>query len=475
MLRFDKQYIGGSWSEPVNDSIAVTDAGTGQVMGYVPDGTPDDIDRAVGAAKAALPGWSGLRPTERAAYLRAIAQGLEARLNDVAVVMSREGGMPLEVSKIAQVGLPIMIFNLAADIAEQYDFVQDVEDGMKVAKEPVGVVGCITAWNYPLHQIAAKSAYAMAAGCTVVVKPSEVAPLGPFYLAEVVDRVGLPAGVFNLVSGTGPIVGEALVRHPDVRMVTFTGSTAAGKRVAALAAETAKRVTLELGGKSANVLLDDLDDDIFDEAVRTGIDNAFLHSGQTCSALTRMLVPQERLKRAEDVARAKVESLKVGGPLEPGVTHGPLANDAQVARVKRYITGGLDEGAKIVIGGAQAPENTSGGYFVQPTVFSEVTADMVIAQEEIFGPVLSLMPYRSEEEAVEIANGTPYGLAAKVWSSDRGRAERVGGRLRAGQVEINGGQFRPTAPFGGYGQSGYGRENGVYGLEEFLETKALLY
>jgi acyl-CoA reductase-like NAD-dependent aldehyde dehydrogenase len=337
-------------------------------------------------------------------------------------------------------------------------------------REPVGVVGAITPWNYPLHQIAAKVAYALAAGCTVVLKPSEVAPLNAFVLAEIIDSVGLPAGVFNLVTGLGPVVGEALAVHPEVDMMSFTGSTAAGKRVSELASGTVKRVALELGGKSPNVILDDAP---LDKAVPDALNKAFLNSGQTCSALTRLLVPRERLAEVEELAKTAAENFTVGDPREPTTQLGPLVSATQRERVRGYINKGVAEGAKLVTGGAEAPEGLETGFFVRPTVFSEVTPEMTIHREEIFGPVLSIEPYDDEDDAVRIANDTVYGLAGGVWSADPARAKRVARRIRAGQIEINGGAFNPNAPFGGFKQSGNGREYGTFGLEEFLEVKSL--
>ena len=338
----------------------------------------------------------------------------------------------------------------------------------------MGVVGCITPWNYPLHQIAAKVAYAMAAGCTVVLKPSEVAPLDAFILAEVIDDVGLPAGVFNMVTGTGAEVGEAISKHPRVDMVSFTGSTRAGKAVAAAASETLKRVALELGGKSANILLDDLDDAGFEAAVRDGVGKAYLNSGQTCTALTRMLVPAGKLADAERIAADEVETkFQPKDPFADFAMLGPLSSQAQVDRVNGYIQKGIDEGAKLVVGGTGKPEGLEDGYFVRPTVFSEVRNDMTIAQEEIFGPVLSIIPFDDEAEAVAIANDSPYGLSGGVWSADAERAKGVARQIRTGQIEVNGGAFNPNAPFGGYKQSGYGREYGEHGFEEFLETKSM--
>jgi acyl-CoA reductase-like NAD-dependent aldehyde dehydrogenase len=332
------------------------------------------------------------------------------------------------------------------------------------------VVGAITPWNYPLHQISAKVAAALAAGCTVIVKPSEVTPLNAFLLAEIIDGLELPAGTFNLVTGFGPVVGEAIAASPDVDMVSFTGSTRAGRRVAEVASATVKRVALELGGKSANVILEDAD---LQKAVADGINKCYLNSGQTCSALTRMLVPRSRLAEAEQIAAAVVSQIKVGDPFDSDTKLGPLVSDAQRERVRGYIERGREEGAKLVAGGGEAPEGLERGYFVSPTVFSEVKPDMTIAQEEIFGPVLCVMPYEDEDEAVEIANGTIYGLAGGVWSGSEEHAQSVARRLRTGQVEINGATFNPLAPFGGYKQSGFGRELGKFGLEEFLEVKAI--
>ncbi len=470
---FDKLYISGAWTSPESsETIDVIDSVTEEVMATVPAGTAADVDGAVAAAKAAFETWSSTPAEERAKYLSRIGDALAGRMDEIATTISKETGMAKWLSQLVQVGLPINSFKSAAALAESYVFEEQVGNSL-VVREPIGVVGCITPWNYPLHQIAAKAAYAMAAGCTVVLKPSEVAPIDAFILAQIVDEVGLPPGVFNLVSGYGPAVGEAIAQHPDVDMVSFTGSTRAGKRVAQLGAETVKKVALELGGKSANVLLDDLDTEAFAKAVGDGVQKAFLNSGQTCSALTRMLVPRDRLEEAEQVAAKAVEGVKVGDPFADGTHLGPLASAAQQERVKGYIEKGIDEGAKLVAGGPGAPEGLETGYYVKPTVFSDVRPDMTIAQEEIFGPVLSILPYDDEDDAVAIANGVVYGLAGGVWSGDKDHAVQVARRLRTGQVEVNGGAFNPNAPFGGYKQSGIGREYGQHGFEEFLEVKSL--
>jgi acyl-CoA reductase-like NAD-dependent aldehyde dehydrogenase len=473
MKTFDTLYIDGAWTPSGStETIDVIDSVTEEVMATVPAGTAADVDRAVAAARAAFDSWSTTPAEERAKYLTRIGDALGARMDEIATAISKETGMAKWLSQLVQVGLPINSFNSAAALAESYPFEEKVGNSL-VVREPIGVVACITPWNYPLHQIAAKVAYAMAAGCTVVVKPSEVAPIDGFILAEIVHDVGLPNGVFNLVSGTGPDVGEAMANHPDVDMVSFTGSTRAGRRVAQVGAESVKKIALELGGKSANVLLDDLDQEGFAKAVTDGVGKAFLNSGQTCSALTRMLVPRERLAEAEAVAGAVAGALVVGDPFADGVHLGPLASAAQRERVQGYIRKGIDEGATLVAGGEGAPEGLDKGFYVRPTVFSNVSPDMTIAQEEIFGPVLSILPYDDEDDAVRIANGVVYGLAGGVWSADKDRAIRVARRLRTGQVEVNGGAFNPNAPFGGYKQSGNGREYGKFGFEEFLEVKSL--
>ena len=473
---YDKIYIDGAWVPSAGSgSIDVFDSSNGEVIAQIPDGTADDVDKAVQAARAAFDGWSRTRPEERAKFCTRIGEGLAGRMDEIATVITREAGMPKWLSSIVQAGLPINSFNTAAQLAESYEYEQTVGNSL-VVKEPVGVVGAITPWNYPLHQIAAKVAYAMAAGCTVVLKPSEVAPVDAFILAEVIHDAGLPAGVFNLVTGTGPVVGEAIAAHPGVDMVSFTGSTRAGRRVAEVASQTLKRVALELGGKSANVLLDDLDDAGFEKAVRDGIGKAYINSGQTCTALTRMLVPADRVADAERIAADEVETkFQPKDPFADGAMLGPLSSRAQVERVTGYIQKGIDEGARLVTGGPERPEGEglSDGYFVKPTVFSDVRNDMTIAQEEIFGPVLSIIAYQDEDDAAAIANDSAYGLSGGVWSADGERAKAFARRIRTGQIEINGGAFNPNAPFGGYKNSGYGREYGSHGFEEFLEIKSM--
>ena len=474
MQEHTKIYIDGAWVPSAGTgSIEVFDSTNAEVIGTIPAGTAEDVDAAAKAARAAFDGWAATSKEERAKYCGRIAEGLGARMDEIATVVTREAGMPKWLSLLVQAGLPINSFGTAAALAESYEY-ETVVGSSLVVKEPVGVVGAITPWNYPLHQIAAKVAYALAAGCTVVLKPSEIAPLDAYILAEIIHDVGLPAGVFNMVSGSGAVVGQAISEHPEIDMVSFTGSTRAGKAVAAAASGSLKRVALELGGKSANILLDDLDDAGFERAVRDGVGKAYINSGQTCTALTRMLVPTARLADAERIAQDEVESnYQPSDPFADGARLGPLSSQAQVDRVNDYIQKGIDGGAKLVTGGTGKPEGLEQGYYVKPTVFSEVTNDMVIAQEEIFGPVLSILPYGSEDDAVAIANDSPYGLSGGVWSADADRAKGVARRIRTGQIEVNGGAFNPNAPFGGYKQSGYGREYGTHGFEEFLETKSM--
>ncbi len=473
MTTYDKIYINGAWVPSQGKGVLeVTNSATEEIIATIPDGTAGDVDKAVAAARAAFPAWSNLPKETRAEYLMKIYAGLEERTQEIAEAIAREVGMPVGMSSMIQVGLPKGNFAIAAGLLSTYEFEQQIGNSL-VVREPLGVVGCITPWNYPLHQIALKIAPAMAAGNTVVVKPSEVAPINAFILAEIIHAAGVPAGVFNLVTGVGPVVGEAIAAHPGVDMVSFTGSTRAGKRVAVVAAENVKKVSLELGGKSPNVILDDLDEAGFAKAVGAGVGKCFANSGQTCSALTRMLVPRNRLAAAEQIAAAAAAKFTTGDPFDAASRLGPLVSAVQRDRVRGFIQTGIDEGATLVMGGAAAPEGLDIGFYVQPTIFSGVTREMTIFTEEIFGPVLSIIAYDSEEEAIEIANDTVYGLAAGVWGSDVEHAKKVARRLQAGQVEVNGGSFNIAAPFGGYKQSGLGREGGTFGLEEFCEVKAM--
>ena len=470
MILRDKFFINGQWVAPSSkDSIDVHNAGTGEVMGKVPAGMDKDIDMAVAAARAALDGWSATPAAKRAEYLQKISDGLKARAAELASTIAQEVGMPIKLAGRIQAGLPIANFSNYAKIASGYEFEKRIGNSL-VVQEPVGVVGAITPWNYPLHQIALKVAPALAAGCTVVLKPSEIAPFNAFILAEVVEAAGLPKGVFNLVTGFGPAAGEALVKHPQVDMISFTGSTRAGKRISEVAAQTVKRVALELGGKSASVILEDAD---LAAAVKGTVSGCYLNSGQTCTALTRMLVPASKYDEAAKLAVEAAKGFTLGDPMSEATRLGPLSSKMQLDRVRGYIKKGVEEGAELLTGGADQPEGVPGGYFVKPTVFGKVKNSMTIAQEEIFGPVLSIIAYKDEAEAVRIANDSPYGLAGAVWSGDEARAQKVARRIRAGQIDVNGGAFNMNAPFGGFKQSGHGREAGVYGLEEFLEYKSL--
>jgi aldehyde dehydrogenase (NAD+) len=466
----DCNFIKGGWQRASGtENFEVTDSTTEEIIGTVTAATSGDADAAVAAARAAFPEWSALPPGERAGYLQRAAEGLQSRQSDIAVLVSREVGMPFAYSNVIQAGLPVLSFVSMAELALNFPFQERVNNSL-VLREPIGVAVAITPWNYPLHQIAAKVAPALAAGCTVVLKPSEVAPLNAYILAEVLDSIGLPPGVFNLLTGTGAEVGETLVAHPEVDMVSFTGSTGAGRRIGAVAAQTIKRVSLELGGKSPLIILDDAD---MVAAVGAGLTGCFLNSGQTCIALSRMIVPRSRLAEVEAIAQAGTESIVVGSPFEATTMMGPLVSALQRDRVVNYIEQGIAEGAKLIAGGPTPPDGLDRGYFVRPTVFSQTTPDMAIVKEEIFGPVLVIQAYDDEDEAVALANDTIFGLNSAVRSADVDRAIAVGRRIRAGQVQINDGAFNICAPFGGYGQSGNGREFGRWGLEEFLETKSM--
>lgn len=472
MQNRDKLYIGGKWVSPHGTgSISVINASTEEVMGRIPEGNELDAQAAVASARSAFDAWTAQPVAVRSEYLRKIQAGLQERAAELAQIITGEVGMPLKLSAQIQVGSPIANFGYYANLAEKFQW-EELTGNSRVVREAVGVVACITPWNYPLHQIAAKVAAAMAAGCTVVLKPSEVAPLNAFVLAEVIDAAGVPAGVFNLVSGAGNVVGEALVSHPDVDMVSFTGSTRAGKRISEVAAATVKRVALELGGKSASLILEDADLGV---AVKGTVSACFLNSGQTCSAHTRMLVPESRYEEAAKIAVEAAARFTIGDPYGSTARLGPLISESQRERVRDYIRKGMASGAELLCGGPDQPAELPRGYYVQPTIFGRVPPDSVIAQEEIFGPVLAIIPYRDEDDAVRIANNTLYGLAGAVWAGTDDRAVIVARRLRTGQVDINGGSFNLFAPFGGYKQSGHGREMGPYGLEEFLELKSMQF
>ncbi|MEP7365900.1 MAG: aldehyde dehydrogenase family protein [Acidobacteriota bacterium] len=470
MHTYSDHYIDGAWrAASTLRHIDVLSASTEEIIGRIPDGSLADTDAAIQAARAAFDGhWSATTAAERADWLDKLSAALKARAQDIAETIAGEVGSPLSMAQNIQAGIPIANTASYAKLAREASFEREVGNSLLI-REPYGVVAAITPWNYPLHQIMAKVAPALAAGCTVVLKPSEVAPLNAFILAEICIEIGLPAGVLNIVGGTGPTVGEVLAAHPLVDMVSFTGSLRAGRRVSALAAETVKKVTLELGGKSAFVILDDAP---LDKAVSIGTKNALLNSGQTCSAWTRMIVPRALQQQVLDIAASAVASLKLGDPFDASTRLGPLISATQRERVEGYIAKGNAEGARLVTGGDR-PTEFPRGYYVAPTLFAEVAPAMTIAQEEIFGPVLSVLPYDTEDEAVAIANGTIYGLAGGVWSADPARALSVARRMRTGQVDVNGGRFNLMAPFGGYKQSGVGRELGELGMEEYLQVKSI--
>jgi acyl-CoA reductase-like NAD-dependent aldehyde dehydrogenase len=463
----ERHHIDGRWSASAGTAVLdVVDPATGTVVGRVAAGDARDVDRAVDAAARAAEDWAGVPAGERAALLRRIATELAGRAEELAATITAEMGSPITFSRQLQAVLPVGHFARAAAVLDEH--VAETELGNSlIVSEPIGVVAAITPWNFPLHQVALKVAYALAAGCTVVLKPSEVAPLDAFLLVEAAVAAGLPDGVLNVVTGTGADVGEPLAAHPRVDMVSFTGSTRAGRLVLAAAAPTIKRVALELGGKSANVVLDDAD---LHAAVRHSVASALMNTGQRCDGLTRTLVPRERLGAAQEIAAAAVAEHHIGDPRDAAVTLGPLASALQRERVSSLIRRGIAEGATVVSGGDVAMDGP--GAFVAPTIFA-AEPGMAVAREEIFGPVVVLLAHDGEDDAVAIANDTPYGLNNGVWSGDPGRAERVARRLRSGQVEINGADFNPLAPFGGYKQSGLGRESGTHGLAEFLEVKAI--
>ncbi|MFI8106440.1 aldehyde dehydrogenase family protein [Streptomyces sp. NPDC086023] len=470
MKAHDGMYIGGEWRPAAGtDTIAVINPADEQVIAHVPAGTAEDVDAAVRAARTAFRGWAATPPADRAARIAALRDVLVARKAEIAETVTAELGAPLGFAETVHAGAPIAVASSYADLAASYAFEQRIGNST-VYLEPVGVVAAITPWNYPLHQIVAKVAPALAAGCTVVLKPSEDTPLTARLFAEAVHEAGLPAGVFNLVTGTGPVAGQALAAHPDVDLVSFTGSTAVGRAIGATAGGAVKRVALELGGKSANVILPGAD---LPKAVGLGVAHVVNNSGQSCNALTRMLVHRDHYEEAVALAAEAAGKARAGDPRDPASRLGPLVNARQLERVRGYIAQGVEEGARLVAGGAEALHDK--GYYVAPTVFADVTPEMTIAQEEIFGPVLAILPYEGEEHALEIANGTSYGLGGAVWAADAETAAAFARRMDTGQVDINGGRFNPLAPFGGFKQSGVGRELGPHGLTEYLQTKSLQF
>ena len=465
----DHLFVGGGWVEPASaDVIELVNPATEEVMGHVPDGSGADVDRAVTAARSAFEGWAATPVAERAGLVEAMHGVLVSRLSEIGLLVAEEVGCPLPFATLVQVGGPLMVMGSLAEVARTFAFEEEVGLSL-VVREPVGVVAAITPWNYPLLQVVQKVAAALAAGCTIVLKPSELAPLTAFALADAAAEVGLPPGVLNLVTGRGG-VGEALVGHPDVDLVSFTGSSAVGARVAAVAAGALKRVVLELGGKSANVVLDDAD---LEEAVQAGVRQCFMNAGQTCVAWSRMIVPRHLEKEAAELAADVAASYVLGDPLAADTTMGPVITAGQRARIRAAIEAGVGEGAALIAGGSGAPDGLARGFFVRPTVFAGATNRMALARDEIFGPVIALIPHDGDDDAVAIANDSPYGLHGAVFSTDRERALAVGRRMRTGMVGINGGGFDALAPWGGYKQSGVGREQGRFGLEEFLEVKAV--
>jgi len=466
-----QHYVNGAWVDPLQPTLlGVVDPSTEETFTQIAVGGPKDVDRAVAAAKAAFPSFARTSRKDRLDLLRAILAEYNKRRQDIAETLSREMGAPLKFALQAQSGTGVSHLTRMIQVLETYKF-EDVEGSTLIAREPIGVVGLITPWNWPINQIVCKVAPGIAAGCTMVLKPSEVAPLNAIIWSEVMHAAGVPAGVYNMVQGEGAVVGEAMSSHPDIDMMSFTGSTRAGILVAQAAARTVKRVSQELGGKSANILLPDVD---FQTAVTKGVLGMMGNSGQSCNAPTRMFVPADRHDEVKAIAKAAAERGVVGSVSDPGTTIGPVVSEVQYNKIQRLIQAGIDEGAELVIGGPGRPENLNRGYYVRPTVFAGVRNDMTIAREEIFGPVLSILPYKDEADAVRLANDTVYGLAAYVQSGDLGHARRVAAEMRAGNVFVNYPVSDTAAPFGGYKQSGNGREYGKWALDDFTEIKAVI-
>lgn len=464
-------YIDGKWVDPIVPALLdVIDPSTEEAYVQISVGSAADVDRAVAAAKAAFPSFARTSRKERLELLRAILAEYNKRRNDVGDAISREMGAPLEFARTIQAGRGTAHLERMISVLETYPF-ETVEGTTLIAREPIGVCGLITPWNWPTNQIACKVLPALAAGCTMVLKPSEEAPIDALVWTEIMHAAGTPKGVYSMVQGAGSVVGEAMSSHPDIDMMSFTGSTRAGIRVAQAAAVTVKRVAQELGGKSANILLPDVD---FQMAVTKGINSMMVNSGQSCTAPSRMFVPQDRHDEVKRIAKAAAEKFVVGNPQDPATRLGPVVNESQFNKIQGLIQKGIEEGAELVTGGPGRPENLNRGYYVRPTVFAGVTNDMTIAREEIFGPVICILPYKDEEEVIRLANDTIYGLAAYVQGSDLEHARKVAAQMRAGNVHVNYPMGDTAAPFGGYKQSGNGREYGKWGLEEFLETKAVI-
>jgi aldehyde dehydrogenase (NAD+) len=464
-------YIDGAWVDPAAPSaMGVVNPATEEVFARISLGSGRDVDRAAQAARHAFAAYSEASVAERLFHLGKIIEGFNARLPELARMMTLEMGAPITFATERQATVALFHFEEAARVLARYRFEQRMGAGI-IRREPIGVCGLITPWNWPLNQVASKVAPALATGCTVVLKPSEIAPLSAMLFTEIVDDAGLPPGVFNLVNGNGPTVGEAIAAHPEIDMVSFTGSTAAGIRVAKLAADTVKRVAQELGGKSANIILADAD---LKAAVIEGVHACYTNAGQNCQSPTRMLIPRASREAAFAAAREAAQTIRLGDPLDPATTMGPLVSQSHLEKVQDLIQSGIDEGATLVAGGTGRPVELNRGYYVRPTVFGDVTPQMRVAREEIFGPVLSIISYDTEDEAIDIANGTPFGLAGFVQGGDLKHARAVANRIRAGRVYLNGAPFDRSLPFGGYKQSGNGREFGVFGFEEYLEVKAII-
>jgi aldehyde dehydrogenase (NAD+) len=464
-------YIDGAWVDPIEaKEFNVINPATESVAGVISMGGPKDVDRAVAAARRAFDKYSRTTPAERLTLLERVLAAYKAHFDEIAQAISTEMGAPITLAKGSQTRIGVGHISAMIEVLKSFKF-EEMRGTTRLVQEPVGVCALITPWNWPMNQVAAKVVPALAAGCTMVLKPSEYSPFSAILWAKVMHEAGVPAGVFNLINGDGPHVGAPLSSHPDIDMVSFTGSTRAGTEVAKNAAASVKRVHQELGGKSPNVLLDDAD---FERAVKQSVLHVFQNSGQSCNAPTRMLVPADKLAEVEAIAKRITSGVMVGDPASEKTTVGPVVSKIQFDRVEGYIQKGIKEGARLVVGGAGRPEGLEKGYFVKPTIFSGVRNDMTIAREEIFGPVLCILPYETEEQAVQIANDTPYGLAAYVWSQDNARARRVGSRIRAGQVTLNGASGDMKTPFGGFKMSGNGREYGEFGLRDFLEVKAVI-